>query len=52
MDHDVRSLKKNWQKDFLSKDLNERKLIASTMRNEYKQASHIVQKSRIEITDR
>ena len=39
---------KNWQRDFLSKDLNERKLIASTMRNDSKQATS--QKS-IEITD-
>ena len=39
---------KNWQKDFLSKDLNERKLIASTMRNDSRQATS--QKS-LEITD-
>ena len=43
---DVRSEK--WQKDFLSKDLNERKLIASTMRNDSRQATS--QKS-LEITD-
>ena len=35
--NNVRS--KNWQKDFLSKDLNERKLIASTMRNDSRQAT-------------
>ena len=44
--NNVRS--KNWQKDFLSKDLNERKLIASTMRNDSRQATS--QKS-LEITD-
>ena len=44
--NNVRS--KNWQKDFLSKDLNERKLIASTMRNDSRQATS--QKS-LKITD-
>ena len=39
---------KDWQKDFLSKNLNERKLIASTMRNDSRQATS--QKS-LEITD-